>query len=364
MAAKHIVAPVAAGLAFVALALPGGSFAGPAPAQPRAPVGERIDVARGQPTTFLADTPFHVRHGWGTCVGSGEGMLANGRLKIELEVDGVQRSPSYVEVSMAPEEETGLPCDVVSRISTFNFPDGLSPGSHTLTAHWIGPCEPLIDGALTAAFCEHPADVVEASFSPRSVTVSFYEPVWNPGVDWRDAPKQANPSPDVHGNAGVWSYLASPNLIRDPTSYALLPGFSDLDGRQQWDAPGYVNLLVGHVDGTASMLMHSYGGRIIGDTFGRSAILGWTSPIAGQIRISGAARLPDLSVCNVPVMGSIWSIDKGAATLQSTVLGPAGSTSFDLTTTVAKGDTLYFVHDPGYDSHCDMLVVDLEIEMM
>ena len=361
MTPKRIIASAIALLASALVASVTGATA-PANAQARAPVGDRIDVARGEPTTFLADTPFHVRHGWATCVGSGEGMLANGRLRIELDVDGVERSPSYVEVSMAPEEETGLPCDVISRISTFNFPDGLPPGSHILTGHWIGPCQPLADDAVTGAFCEHPADAVEASFSPRSVTVSFYQPVWNPGVDWRNAPDQANPSPDIHGNPDVWSYLASESLVHDPSSYSLLPSFSDLGGRQQWDAPGYVNLLVGHATGTQAMVMHSYGGRIVGPTYGRSATLGWRSPIDGEIRISGSVRLPDLSVCNVPVMGSIWSIDKGATTLASAVLPPGGGTAFDLTTTVSKDEKLYFVHDPGYDSHCDMLLVTLQIE--
>jgi hypothetical protein len=352
MTAKRIAKPFAL-LATVAALVTVGAASGAAQSKER--VGERINVHLGSPAQFPAGDPFHIAHGWGGIATGLSDYEAVGKWTFVLEVDGVLRQPDFVDRTVTP-GSGGAP-DLHGVAVVHNFPDGLA-GTHTFVGRWIGPCQSLLESGMVAA-CEHATRVVEAF--TRTLTVNFHEPVWNPGRDWRDFPNQANPSPDARGNPGVWSYLASASLVHDPT-YSLLSGFSDLGGRQQWDAPGYINLLVGRVSGTTTMAMHSYGGRIVGDTLGRSAILGWTSPIGGDVRISGRVSLPDLSACNVPVMGSIWSIDKGAATLASAVLGPAGGTRFDLTTTVSEGEKLYFIHDPGYDSHCDMLVVDLEIE--
>ena len=318
--------------------------------------GERINVLLGSPTHFPAGEPFHVAHGWGGIASGSSDYDAVGKYTFVLEVDGVVRKPDFMDRSVAP--SSGSSPDLHGVGVVHNFPDGLT-GTHTFVGRWYGPCQALVDKGLIAP-CANATEVVEGMV--RTLTVRFHKRLWNPGSDWRNSPDHANPSPDLHGNPDVWSYLASTTLIHDPATYSLLPNFSDLAGRQQWDAPGFVNLLIGRVAGTTAMAMHSYGGRIGGDTSGRNATLGWTSPIDGAVRVSGNVSLPDLSACNVPIMGSIWSIDKGASTLESTVLAPGSGASFDLTTTVSKGETLYFIHDPGFDSHCDMLVVNLEIE--
>ena len=330
--------------------------AAPSAAPHKQRVGQRINVLLGSPAQFPAGEPFHVAHGWGGIASGSSDYDAVGKYTFVLEIDGVVRKADFVDRSVTP--SSGGSADLHGLGVVHNFPDGLA-GTHTFVGRWYGPCQSLVDSGLQAT-CANPTEVVEGLV--RTLTVRFHGRLWNPGTDWRSSPDHANPSPDRYGNPDVWSYLASTTLLHDPSTYSLLPGFSELDGREQWDAPGFVNLLVGHVSGTTAMAMHSYGGRIGGDTSGRSATLGWTSPIDGAVRVSGSVSLPDLSVCDVPVMGSVWSIYKGASTLESTVLAPGGGASFDLTTTVSKGETLYFIHDPGFDSHCDMLVVNLEIE--
>ena len=206
---------------------------------------------------------------------------------------------------------------------------------------------------ITSINGEPAADVV-ASFIVGSPVL-----IWNPAVDWRNAPNQMNPSPDLHGNPGVWSYMTlfSTTFLLDPAQYELLPNYSA--DFEQWNDPAFINLLVGHdVPTSPTIRMHSYGGRVAG--FVRNSILAWTSPVTGKVTVAGNVQLPSLSECSVG-SGIIWSIDKGAESLFETVLPAGGTSSFKLSTIVQRGETLYFVHDPGWDSLCDTALVSLQI---
>jgi hypothetical protein len=171
MAKRRITSSIAmfAAVAFTSLMASGM----PATAKSKEPVGLRINVLRGVPSSYPAGQPFHVGHGWSACVGLADDLLANGRLGFELEVDGVTRAPSYVDVSVLPKETTGLPCDVINRSTVYNFPAGLPAGAHTLIGHWTGPCKPLFGDDQYDALCENPAEVVDASFSPATHVVTF-----------------------------------------------------------------------------------------------------------------------------------------------------------------------------------------------
>ena len=180
---------------------------------------------------------------------------------------------------------------------------------------------------------------------------------WDAAADFRVSPNQANPSPDRYTNPGVWSYLASASFAHNPGAYSLMPNYS-IDGLQ-WNDPAYVNLLVGISPTYRPLIvMHSYGGRVIND--GRMAILAWTSPISSSVTVRGSVELPDLSACSTGG-GIIWSIDKGTQALSQSVLPAGGSDNFRLIVKVVKGDTLYFIHDPGFDSNCDSASVNLVI---
>ncbi len=144
----------------------------PTAATNRERIQPRLSVIGG-PTGFAANTPFRVEHGWSSCIGAPDDLLANGRLGFELDVDGVPVRASFTDVSRLTGEQTGFPCDVINRSTVFNFPNGLPAGVHTLTGHWIGPCKPLFGDDQYDALCKNPAEAVESSFSPRTRLVTF-----------------------------------------------------------------------------------------------------------------------------------------------------------------------------------------------
>jgi hypothetical protein len=199
-----------------------------------------------------------------------------------------------------------------------------------------------------------PVDGIVASFA-----VGNPRQLWDPAVDWRNAPDQANPSPDSYGHADVWSYLASDGFDHNPSQYSPLPAYDP--GQEWWYDPSYGNLLIQHGSPTSQseLVFHSYGGRVI--DFGRNAILAWTSPINGRITVAGQVRVRDPLECGGLGGGIIWSIDKGAATLTSSAIAGGESSTFKFSTVVREGETLYFVHDPGWDSDCDATYVRLQI---
>jgi len=90
-------------------------------------VGDRISLF-DPPTTYPADTAFHLWHGFIFEQGVDRGY---GRDEFQLEVDGVATTADFTDVDV-------LDPRVVSRVWVFNFPEGLS-GTHTFTGHWITP---------------------------------------------------------------------------------------------------------------------------------------------------------------------------------------------------------------------------------
>jgi hypothetical protein len=208
-------------------------------------------------------------------------------------------------------------------------------------------------------------DVTSINGEPVSGTVSTFivgGPValWNPAADWKNFPDQANPSPDSYGNPDVWRYMASYGFDHDPATYQLLPNYQTAG--EQWNDPGYVNLLVEHGSPiSATLFMHSYGGRVIG--LGRNSIVAWTSPVNGRLRVDGSVQLRPVSECPFG-SGITWSIYQDAGTLLHNVLAAGEGASFAFSTNVQKGQTLYFVHDPGWDSNCDGAVVQLHYKAL
>jgi hypothetical protein len=183
--------------------------------------------------------------------------------------------------------------------------------------------------------------------------------VWDPAADFRPSPGQVNPNPDSYGSDGVWSYLASADLDHDPDRYSPLSHYSIIDsGRQQWDSPEFVNLLVAHLSGERRLLLHAFGGHGSGV---RSAILGWRSPVSGQVTVQGTVELSDTS-CAAMNGGIVFWIDQGAHTLERFVIAAGGRQHLSLETTVEANEFLYFVTDPGLDSNCDTTLLALSIQ--
>ncbi len=159
----------------------------------------------------------------------------------------------------------------------------------------------------------------------------------------------------------MWSYRASGGFTHNAGDYEFLPEYET--PREAWVAPGFINLLVGHVG--PSVLMHSWGGRIFAVGEGRMSVLAWTSPVDGVVRVAGTVTLPSLATCDPRPFGDpggiTWTIEHGSTPLGSAAIGPGGSFSFALTQAVKDGETIYFVHDPAYNSLCDSAVLRLSI---
>jgi hypothetical protein len=132
-------------------------------------IGPRINVLLGTPTTFPANTPFHIEHGWGV---PPEGRYdAIGEWSFVLDVDGMRRAADFVIRETFPPFDTGLSVPFLGRTWVFNFADGMI-GTHTFTGHWLAPCQAAVDSGLFAGPCPaDPAQVVDTL--TRSLTVTF-----------------------------------------------------------------------------------------------------------------------------------------------------------------------------------------------
>jgi hypothetical protein len=96
-------------------------------------------------------------------------------------------------------------------------------------------------------------------------------------------------------------------------------------------------------------------------------VVGWLSPISGQVRISGLIRDMDANCGN----GVLWTMDLGMTALARGSLGNgetqrfAGSQSGSRLESVwvSEGETLYFTVDPNGEVGCDSTELEFRIEL-
>jgi len=99
---------------------------GGAAAATKVRVGDRISLLSPL-ATYPAGTAFHIWHGFVFQ----DGDVHLGRYRFELDVDGVERSADFFDV-------TTFDRGTISKVWTFNFPSGLT-GTHTFDGYWITP---------------------------------------------------------------------------------------------------------------------------------------------------------------------------------------------------------------------------------
>ena len=130
-------------------------------------VGDRIDLA-SPPATFTAGEPFYIQHGWGWETGEAPyqpASLALGKLQFTLAVDGEVIEPTFVWRTVDDDR-------LFWQRWIFNFPDGLSAGTHRFTGTWSGPCMEMVHSNLYFGTCEQPTEVVVA-IGPLTRTIEF-----------------------------------------------------------------------------------------------------------------------------------------------------------------------------------------------
>jgi len=142
-------------------------LAAPALAKEHEPTGDQI-VIRCPPDVpectgtqaYSANTAFYISHGWTDMYP----RLVPGHLKFELEVDGVNAEPTYVEYTRDPDPE--YPQWFLNRVYFFNFPEGMTPGTYTFEGHWIMPCKFVLPE------CEDP--MAETDWVHSTFNITFY----------------------------------------------------------------------------------------------------------------------------------------------------------------------------------------------
>jgi hypothetical protein len=149
---------------------------------------------------------------------------------------------------------------------------------------------------------------------------------WNLGSDFRLSPGQANPNPDSYGNSEVWYFMESATFVRDPSTYTMLPNFITdaflIEGLETWQgtetsggphdklpAVGINSTGLAQHLGSSTFSWHP--GDIRVHPSDKLAVVGWRSPIDGEVRVRGSIAAMDTGCGN----GIAWFVDNDAGTL-------------------------------------------------
>jgi hypothetical protein len=137
---------------------------GPAAAKQITTVGPAFNIFTGHPSEFQAGAPFHFLLGWDPILTT---LHAIGKFSWSLDVDGTPRAADFHFFGPSP-----LQADALARAWFFNFPDGMSAGSHTFVAHGFTPCYFAVSSLGYPGPCSNPNAAVEAA--TFSMTVTFF----------------------------------------------------------------------------------------------------------------------------------------------------------------------------------------------
>ena len=197
---------------------------------------------------------------------------------------------------------------------------------------------------------------------------------WSLADDFLASPSQENPNRDLCNNLGVWKFMRSASLTRDPATYTLLsgytPGFGGVSGINTWypsDSQQFP--LVGkNTSGSAQ----SYGWTLWGANqvwihpwYTELAVVGWVSPLDGYVKVSGNVQ----DICVNYVDGINWYLDRNTTSLAYGNIGNGGTQYFEQgtgggnlnTVQVSIGDVIYLAIDPMSDAGCDSTGVNFQV---
>ncbi len=197
---------------------------------------------------------------------------------------------------------------------------------------------------------------------------------WNLARDFRTAPNQENPNRDLCDNPGVWKFMGSTSLTRDPQSYYLLPTFSTTSESDSWIGTTQTG------DGWFPVISLNKVARNYGGVFwpantvavhpgpGHFAVMAWQSPLNGHVSITGGVSDFNASCGD----GIRWYLDKNTTNLASGGFGNGGTQPFGLgnggptlsSVAVNSGDVIYLAIHPGGNYGCDSTRVNLLIRAL
>ena len=176
---------------------------------------------------------------------------------------------------------------------------------------------------------------------------------WDAVLNFREFPKQLNPSRDAYGNPAVWGYFHAASDTQDPARYLR---FTEFDGTQRdaWVDSRYDGLAVGWPLGSDSLTLQPWGA---GPKQGQAAIVAWRAPFDAAVSVTGHVEVDGM--CGD---GIVFWIRLGSESIERFTL-PRGARDVALKLNVVRGETLYFGVDAGSngDSSCDTTYLRLTI---
>ena len=211
--------------------------------------------------------------------------------------------------------------------------------------------------------------------APVPTSTPFACSSWDLANDFRISPNEENPNSDLCNNPGVWSFMGSGSLARNPINYYLLPNFTP-------DSGGYLGLNKYDTNTQFPHINYNAGAEIVVGVItipansidvhpasDQMGIFAWHSPINGYISING--EVSDNSPGCGGGDGIRWYIDKNSINLASGGYDNPGSQMFasgaggaDLNAVaVNAGDMIYLAIGPNGNFFCDDTRVNLSINV-
>jgi len=198
---------------------------------------------------------------------------------------------------------------------------------------------------------------------------------WNLAKDFRVSPNQENPNRDSCGNLGVWHFMQSGDFNRTPSTYTLMQNFTtDFVGTHNLQAWGGTERDNSFINGyMPNVVINNTGGVLAGVSLDKVnihpgwtklVVVGWRSPISGNVVITGSIADTNNSCGD----GIRWFIDKNSVNLATGSFAEGGSQLLQnignaiSNIPVQQGDFLYFVVHPNISSYCDTTMLDVTIK--
>jgi hypothetical protein len=200
--------------------------------------------------------------------------------------------------------------------------------------------------------------------------------IWDLAEDFRRAPDQSNPSPDGFGDDNVWSY----RFGYRGSSYQLLRDFSTryfhTKGLQVWWGDVVIDPRIHLPEVGVNATGHDVvydgphsGGRPIYWPLGevlvhplpdQAVVIGWRSPISGDVTMSGDLWLAQHPNCG---NGIDWVLQIGDRVLRSGTIGEFDTAEWSVPRQhVRAADAVYLIVDAKNDYACDSTVVRMTIK--
>lgn len=210
------------------------------------------------------------------------------------------------------------------------------------------------------------------AISPTSCTY------WNLAKDTLKSQINVNPYNDSCGDPNVWYFMKRRKLINDYREYTLLSDFTGsafgVPNLQQWYYGPYKSLPSIGINRTGSLqdtnnITWPANTIHVHPSMYHDAVIGWRSPIQGNIKIIGSVGDLNNICTGSQIDGISWFIDAYAINLSNGVLPSGqrelfsnGNNSENLKEVqVTPGEWIYFIINMSNNEDCDSTSVDISI---